>query len=205
MASTTSVLLLLFATVIATSTTSATARPCKTIFFITSSSHPNPNPNNNPPRFTFFLTEIRQFRRSRSLPRPMLFDRSITSSSSSSKSSSLALIASDVVTSEPYIASSSTLKASVSERTMDIMSIVGAVIFGVGCGVVTAATMYLFWSLFAPRRFEFCEDEESCDEENDQRVVVDDDDDNEGCFGVPVAGKAVPPSADEVDRIAAMK
>ncbi|KAJ0694261.1 hypothetical protein HanPI659440_Chr15g0606801 [Helianthus annuus] len=198
MASTTSVLLLLFATVIATSTTSATARPCKTIFFITSSSHPNPN--NNPPRFTFFLTEIRQFRRSRSLPRPMLFDRSITSS----KSSSLALIASDVVTSEPYIASSSTLKASVSERTMDIMSIVGAVIFGVGCGVVTAATMYLFWSLFAPRRFEFCEDEESCDEENDQRVV-DDDDDNEGCFGVPVAGKAVPPSADEVDRIAAMK
>ncbi|KAI3761826.1 hypothetical protein L1987_52248 [Smallanthus sonchifolius] len=194
MASTTSGLLLL-SIVIGVWTLSASARPCKTIFLITSSSHfpadnrflPKPNfqllrnPNNSP-RLTFFVTEIREFHRTRSLPRPMLFDRSIITSSSSP---------SDVVSSEPYFSASSSVKASIRERTMDIMSIVGAVLFGVGCGALTAVTMYLFWSLFAPRRFDFGSDsEESGDEENDVG---------------PAATKPVPPSADEVDQAAAMK
>lgn len=33
------------------------------------------------------------------------------------------------------------------------MSIVGALLFGVGCGALTAATMYMFWSFFSPNRF----------------------------------------------------
>ncbi|KAI3776786.1 hypothetical protein L1987_46576 [Smallanthus sonchifolius] len=193
MASTTSGLLLL-SIFIGVWTISASARPCQTIFFITSSSHfpadnrflskPNfqllRNPNNSP-RLTFFVTEIHEFHRTRSLPRPMLFDQSIITSSSSS----------DVVSSEPYFSASSSVKASIRERTMDIMSIVGAVLFGVGCGALTAATMYLFWSLFAPRRFDFGSDsEENGDEENDVG---------------PAATKPVPPSADEVDEAAAMK
>lgn len=115
----------------------------------------------------------------------MLFDQSIITSLSSSSS--------DVV--------SSSIQASIRERTMDIMSIVGAVLFGVSCGALTAATMYLFWSLFIPRRFEFGSDsEDNSDEENYVRGDKDD------YFAVAVdATKDVPYSADEVDRFAAMK
>ena len=81
---------------------------------------------------------------------------------------------------------------------MDIMSIVGALLFGVGCGALTAATMYLIWSLFAPRRFDLAadSDEESDDEENDVRA------NKKGYVAIPAAAKPVPPTADEV---AAMK
>ncbi|KAI3668928.1 hypothetical protein L6452_40145 [Arctium lappa] len=199
MATTTSSTLLLFSILIALCAISATARPCKTIFFITSSSSADdqqflPKPNfhllrnpNNSPRLTFFVTEIRQFHRTRSLPRPIFFDRTIESSSSN-----------DVVSSEPYYTAASSVKTSIRERTMDIMSIVGALLFGVGCGALTAATMYLIWSLFAPRRFDFGadSDEESDDEENQVRP------NNKGYVAVPNAAKPVPPTADEV---AAMK
>ncbi|KAI3515085.1 hypothetical protein L1887_13835 [Cichorium endivia] len=202
MASTTAGVLL-FAALIGVLAISATARPCKTIFFITSSSHypaddhflPKPNfhllrnPNNSP-RLTFFVTEIREFHRTRSLPRPTSFDRSIESESSSSD---------DVISSLPYYSATSTsVKASIRERTMDIMSIVGALLFGVGCGALTAATMYLIWSLFAPRRFDFGtdSDEETDDEENGVRS------NKNGYVAIPAAAKPVPPTADEV---AAMK
>lgn len=81
---------------------------------------------------------------------------------------------------------------------MDIMSIVGALLFGVGCGALTAATMYLIWSLFAPRRFDFGSDsdEETDDEENGVRS------NKNGYVAIPAAAKPVPPTADEV---AAMK
>ncbi|KAK1441339.1 hypothetical protein QVD17_07187 [Tagetes erecta] len=174
---------LLFTILIAIFTISTSARPCKTIFFITSSS-PFPINNHNlpKPRLTFLITQIQQFHRTRSLPRPMLFDQSIITSSSS-----------EVI--------SSSIKASIQERTMDIMSIVGAVLFGVGCGALTAATMYLFWSLFVPQRFEFGSDsEESSDEENDVRG-----DQKDGYFVVANVVKEDPPSANEVDRFVAMK
>lgn len=45
------------------------------------------------------------------------------------------------------------------------MSIVGSLLFGVGSGALTAAIMYLVWSMFSPRRFEFGVD--SDDEEMD--------------------------------------
>ncbi|KAK9070179.1 hypothetical protein SSX86_010579 [Deinandra increscens subsp. villosa] len=172
--------LLLFSLLLAISALSAASRPCKTIFFI---NYPLPKPNPpNSPRLTFFVTEIREFRRTRSFPRPMLFDRSIISASS------------DVVSSQPYYSASSSIKTSIRERTMDVMSVVGAVLFGVGCGALTAATMYLFWSLFAPRRFDFESDsEESGDEENDVSP------------NNSVGNKTVPPSADEVDAMKSVK
>ncbi|GMN75226.1 hypothetical protein TIFTF001_056583 [Ficus carica] len=41
--------------------------------------------------------------------------------------------------------------SSLRARTKDILSVVVALLFGVGCGALTAATMYLAWSLFSAR------------------------------------------------------
>ncbi|KAE9606069.1 hypothetical protein Lal_00024537 [Lupinus albus] len=39
--------------------------------------------------------------------------------------------------------------SSLRDRTNDIISVVVALLFGVGCGALTATTMYLAWSIFA--------------------------------------------------------
>ncbi|KAJ7964377.1 putative Transmembrane protein [Quillaja saponaria] len=44
--------------------------------------------------------------------------------------------------------------SSLRDRTKDILSVVVALLFGVGCGALTAATMYLVWSLFS-NRYEY--------------------------------------------------
>lgn len=41
--------------------------------------------------------------------------------------------------------------SSLRERTKDILSVVIALLFGVGCGALTSATMYLAWSLITNR------------------------------------------------------
>ncbi len=67
---------------------------------------------------------------------------------------------------------------------MDIMSIVGALLFGVGCGALTAATMYLIWSLFSPRRFDFGDSDDEFDD-------ADEDDASPkkmGYVAIPAAG-----------------
>ena len=51
------------------------------------------------------------------------------------------------------------------DRTKDILTVVASLLFGVGCGALTAATLYLIWSLFAPNRFEIRDyDDESDDD-----------------------------------------
>ncbi|CAN1351675.1 hypothetical protein LINPERPRIM_LOCUS42579 [Linum perenne] len=61
--------------------------------------------------------------------------------------------------------------SSLRDRTKDILSVVVALLFGVGCGALTAATMYLVWSLFAARSAayydELYDDEEEDEEEED--------------------------------------
>ncbi|KAI3519065.1 hypothetical protein L1887_08059 [Cichorium endivia] len=171
MASTTS-RRLLFSFFICVFAISAAARPCKTIFFITTSSQ-SIDPANSP-RLTFSVTQIRQFH------------RSVDSSSN------------DVITSQTYYSSyASSVKTSIRDRTMDIMSIVGALLFGVGCGALTAATMYLIWSLFSARWFDFGgdSDEEYHDEEPHIRP------DEMACVDIPDATKPVPPSAEEVEAM----
>ncbi|KAJ0462630.1 hypothetical protein HanHA89_Chr16g0685461 [Helianthus annuus] len=168
----------LFSLIVAISAISATARPCKTIFFITSTylptnpqfQNPNPNPNPNSPRLTFFITEIHQFHRTRS--------------SFSSHH--------DVVSSKPYFPPSN---SSIRDRTMDIMSIVGALLFGVGCGALTAGTMYLIWALFSNRCLDIDSDDSDCEVEDDVSPS------KNGYVAVPTVGKEVPPSADEVDAM----
>ncbi|XP_010933269.1 uncharacterized protein [Elaeis guineensis] len=59
--------------------------------------------------------------------------------------------------------------SSLQERAKDILVVVVGLLFGVGCGALTAATMYLIWSLVT-NRYEICgadgysEDEEEVDE-----------------------------------------
>ncbi|CAN8238276.1 unnamed protein product [Cochlearia groenlandica] len=62
------------------------------------------------------------------------------------------------------------------DRTRDILSVVVALLFGVGCGALTAATMYLAWALVVNRRSydsEEEEEEEECyeNEESDEACL----------------------------------
>lgn len=58
--------------------------------------------------------------------------------------------------------------SSLRDRTKDILSVVLALLFGVGCGALTSATMYLVWSVITSR-YEIREagsDSEESDDEN---------------------------------------
>ncbi|XP_010470451.1 PREDICTED: uncharacterized protein LOC104750359 [Camelina sativa] len=54
------------------------------------------------------------------------------------------------------------------DRTRDILSVVVALLFGVGCGALTAATMYLVWALVVNRQSYDFEEEEEDDYENEE-------------------------------------
>ncbi|KAF8114921.1 hypothetical protein N665_0031s0011 [Sinapis alba] len=48
----------------------------------------------------------------------------------------------------------------IKDRTRDILSVVVALLFGAGCGALTAATMYLVWALVVNRHgYDFEEDD----------------------------------------------
>ncbi|XP_010511121.1 PREDICTED: uncharacterized protein LOC104787278 [Camelina sativa] len=53
------------------------------------------------------------------------------------------------------------------DRTRDILSVVVALLFGVGCGALTAATMYLVWA-FVVNRQSYDFEEEEDDYENEE-------------------------------------
>ncbi|XP_011038360.1 PREDICTED: uncharacterized protein LOC105135260 [Populus euphratica] len=64
--------------------------------------------------------------------------------------------------------------SSLRDRTKDILSVVVALLFGVGCGALTAATMYLVWSLFSPsqpRYDDYFDGDFSDDEEEDLKKI----------------------------------
>ncbi|GMP26832.1 hypothetical protein CsSME_00003109 [Camellia sinensis var. sinensis] len=157
---------------------SATARPgrhfhpCKTLIFFSASSSSSSssdsldqNPNFSPqnPSITVFFTEIREIH-----PKPTTFV------------SSYPTVIVDRATVDdveehddnrplPFGLYSSSFR----DRTKDILSVVGSLLFGVGCGALTAATLYLIWSLFAPNRFDFRDSDGEFDDDDD-----DDDDDD---------------------------
>ncbi len=119
----------------------AAARPCKTLFVssYSISFHPNLPDQNNPNSagttgiLTIF-TEIRQF-----YPRPRLE------------------YVADAVDESPierpprFGLGLGFDSDSFRDRTKDVLSVVVALLFGVGCGALTAATMYLAWSFFSNR------------------------------------------------------
>ncbi|KAG7588996.1 hypothetical protein ISN44_As07g013130 [Arabidopsis suecica] len=54
------------------------------------------------------------------------------------------------------------------DRTRDILSVVVALLFGVGCGALTAATMYLVWALVVNRQsYDFDEEDDYENDESD--------------------------------------
>ncbi|XP_027335050.1 uncharacterized protein LOC113849375 [Abrus precatorius] len=129
------VLLALFAT--------ATARPCRT-FIISSYSFRNPSSN------TFAtITEIRSL-----TPLYYINDKPYDLFFHPIPRQNLAQIDDDQGASHPRAPlgfSSAYDFSSLRDRTKDILSVALALLFGVGCGALTAATMYLVWSVFSTR------------------------------------------------------
>ncbi|KAL5743622.1 hypothetical protein ACOSQ2_026738 [Xanthoceras sorbifolium] len=156
MASSTQRLLFGFTIFIGILSIPAAARPCKTLFisFYSISFNPrNPNPNhnlNNPSSTTGYVTiftEIRQFNPRRP---QFFFDRPAFPT----------FVDVNEVNNEPLIRPAQQRSvfgyggydfSSLRDRTKDILSVVVALLFGVGCGALTAVTMYLVWTLFAGR------------------------------------------------------
>ncbi|KAE8676523.1 NC domain-containing protein-related [Hibiscus syriacus] len=62
---------------------------------------------------------------------------------------------------------------SLRERSRDILSVVVSLLFGVGCGALTGATLYLVWSLFSARsdyHQAFLEEDESDGELSPKKI-----------------------------------
>ncbi|KAL3645138.1 hypothetical protein CASFOL_010318 [Castilleja foliolosa] len=155
----------------------ASARPCKTLFYFsattTTTYYPynslprNPSPNsiigNQKPRFfTLIFTSTTNSPLS-DRRRPFIHfdsDPAVDGDSQSSTSSDFPL--------KFY----SSVPSSIRERTKDIMSVVSALLFGVGCGALTAAVMYFVWALCSPSRFDFCDISSSSDDDDDDDEVA---------------------------------
>lgn len=154
------------------SAATAAARPCKTIFYFSATRYyPLRNqgfPNSllqNPRYLTLVFTtttspasQLTENLSSLSFDsvNPLDFESDSDSESSSTITSSTLLIKFH-----------SSVSNSIRERTRDIMSVVGALLFGVACGALTAATMYFLGALFSPGRFEFDDISSSDDDDDD--------------------------------------
>ncbi|XP_004500427.1 uncharacterized protein [Cicer arietinum] len=128
---------------IALSASSVTARPCRT-FIISSYSFRNPSSN------TFAtITEIRSISPLyiNDKPYEIFIDRPIQHN--------LQLETQSQGASHPRgplgFSTDAYDFSSLRDRTKDILSVALALLFGVGCGALTAATMYLVWSVFTAR------------------------------------------------------
>ncbi|XP_062217077.1 uncharacterized protein LOC133917114 [Phragmites australis] len=122
-------LLLLLVAAVSLIAPGADARPCghgQTLLISFSSvSRPNPDPTNPAQRTATVVTVLRVRRLGpHQMRRPEVL---------------------------PAVASASESEAasSVQERAKDILVVVSGLIFGFGCGALTAASMYLVWSLLA--------------------------------------------------------
>ncbi|KAI8540985.1 hypothetical protein RHMOL_Rhmol08G0027500 [Rhododendron molle] len=141
----------------------ATARPgpCHTlIFFSTSSSHPLPrNPNLN---FFPAPNPILPFPTRRSVT--FFFARPINPHPKPQ-----IIVDRATLNEENHPLPFGFYSSSFRDRTKDILSVVGSLLLGIGCGGLTAATLYLIWSLFAPNRFDFRgygDDEDESDDDD---------------------------------------
>ncbi|XP_062209578.1 uncharacterized protein LOC133911374 [Phragmites australis] len=108
----------------------AAARPCahaQTLLISFSSvSRPNPDPTNPTPLTTTVVTVLRVRRLGPHHPLQIRRPEALPAASASEDPAS-----------------------SVQERAKDILVVVSGLLFGFGCGALTAASMYLVWSLLA--------------------------------------------------------
>uniref|UniRef100_A0A0D9VNH3 Uncharacterized protein n=1 Tax=Leersia perrieri TaxID=77586 RepID=A0A0D9VNH3_9ORYZ len=114
---------------LATVSPAAAGRPCghaQTLLISFSSvSRPNPDPTNPTPLTTTVVTVLRVRRLGPHQPLQIRRPDPLPAAASDASSSS------------------------VQERAKDILVVVSGLLFGFGCGALTAATMYLVWSLLA--------------------------------------------------------
>ncbi|WVZ55128.1 hypothetical protein U9M48_005831 [Paspalum notatum var. saurae] len=141
-------LLLLLLVAAAAAFLGADARQCghaQTLLISFSSvSRPNPDPTNPAPLTTTVVTVLRVRRLGlHQIRRP----------------EALALPAA-----RPEVASSS----SAHDRAKDILVVVSGLLFGFGCGALTAASMYLVWSLLASTCASAAYDDVYSDDDDDQ-------------------------------------
>ncbi|KAJ9147195.1 hypothetical protein P3X46_029383 [Hevea brasiliensis] len=161
-------LLLLFSILAAFLSFSASARPCKTLFISSYSFSIKPlypNPNSDRPSSSGFVTIVTEITQQHSSSEIFL-DRRVFPAVDASEPKGIQRrqAGPDL----PFGLSSYDM-SSLRDRTKDILSVVVALLFGVGCGALTAATMYLVWSLFSTRydyRYEEFDSEDG-DEEDD--------------------------------------
>ncbi|OVA07549.1 hypothetical protein BVC80_665g4 [Macleaya cordata] len=173
--------------------------PCKTLFissFTISSIKPrfdtplNPNyvipDDQNPSNFFAVFTEINGFD-SNQQPFEIFLDRR---PDFESLSRSEFQFPRHIRNPNPKIPYGSFGVSSLRERTKDILSVVMALLFGAGCGALTAATMYLAWSLIT-NRYEFrgSEDDDSEFDEDDDDVSLN----KMGYVKIPSAAPTVSP------------
>ncbi|KAG4995144.1 hypothetical protein JHK86_031971 [Glycine max] len=139
---------------LALSATPATARPCRS-FIISSYSFRNPNSN------TFAtITEIRSFTPLYITDKPPSYALFFPHATQLPQHESVRPRA-------PLGFASAYDFSSLRDRTKDILSVALALLFGVGCGALTAATMYLVWSVFSTRHRASSFDDFSSDDEDE--------------------------------------
>eukprot|EP00262_Sarcandra_glabra_P004429 TRINITY_DN1544_c0_g5_i2.p1 TRINITY_DN1544_c0_g5~~TRINITY_DN1544_c0_g5_i2.p1 ORF type:complete len:205 (+),score=17.29 TRINITY_DN1544_c0_g5_i2:130-744(+) len=173
-------LVTLLFSVLAISAIKANARPgphfhpCKTLFIsytISSFKRPIEIPNSvndqNPSAFLSIYSEFKQLEPTKPIRHPrfpdLLIERSEIPDRRPIRFASFDRHKPEQI---PQHAAYSSLR----ERTKDILSVVGALLFGVSCGALTSATMYLAWYLIT-NRYDF--------HESDGEDDVDDDEDDD--------------------------
>ncbi|XP_073298553.1 uncharacterized protein [Primulina huaijiensis] len=142
---------------------SVSARPCKTIFFITTTTttyyprNPNPDPLLQNPRYLslIFTTATATAR----------FPHSQPSLSFGSNSFEDEAHSSSMASSDAPVRFYSSVSSSIRDRSKDIMGVVGALLVGVGFGVLTGAAIFFVWALFSPRHFDFSDGSDSEDDD----------------------------------------
>ncbi|KAL2499121.1 hypothetical protein Adt_24671 [Abeliophyllum distichum] len=158
----------------------ASARPCKTLFYFATTTTYYPyshaqKPNPNEPNFLF------QKPSSLSSPRylTLIFTTTTTTTTrfpnhhpSLNYNDRPIDLEHDMLPYKGPVKFYSSVSSSIRDRTKDIMSVVGALLFGVGCGVLTAATMYFVWSLFSPHRVDFDDDSSFSSDDDDDDVTA---------------------------------
>ncbi|CAO2833117.1 unnamed protein product [Amaranthus hypochondriacus] len=151
MASSSSVISLLFPLLSLLFISSVSARPgfhfhpCNTLIVSTYSfsvlpQNPNPNPNIHP-QFLIVSSDFHHFRHRRFLPLMVNHHPHLDRKTQVLES----------LKERPESFYSSFGFSSFKDRTKDILSVVASLLFGAACGALTAGTMYLIWSLFNHR------------------------------------------------------
>lgn len=156
-------LLLRFSILVGLLSIAACARPCKTLFISYSFSsfnkplltHQNQNnlPDDSSSNEFLTFTEIRVFN-------PKIYEFSADGRGNLVRDDEA-----EIDGALPFASSSSFY--GISQRTKDILSVVVALLFGAGCGALTAVAMFFAWSLFSSRYYDHGFDGDENDDDDD--------------------------------------